>query len=118
MKKVIKFNDGQITVELNSVKSVRLQGDVENNTTYLVIPGLPTNLAQANSRVSVTPPSLTNSKRYFITADDRKGNSVLAMVQGELNDKVLSQAKEITDKQYIRLAQGFLDEMKGEQHHE
>lgn len=58
MKKVIKFNDGQITVELNSVKSVRSQGDVENNTTYLVIPGLPTNLAQANSRVSVTPPAL------------------------------------------------------------
>lgn len=56
MKKVIKFNDGQITVEFNSVKSVRLQGDLENNTTYLVIPGLPTNLAQANSRVSVTPP--------------------------------------------------------------
>lgn len=118
MKKVIKFNDGQITVEFNSAKSVKLQGDLENNTTYLVIPGLPTNLAQANSKVNVTPPTLTNSKYYFVAADDHKGNSLLAMVQGELNDKTLKKAKEITDKQYIRLAQSFLDEMKQEVGHE
>lgn len=118
MKKVIKFNDGRVTVEFNSAKNVNIQGDLENSATLLVIPGLPTNLNQAKSKVTVTPPTLTNSKYYFIAADDHKGNSVLAMVQGELNDKVLSQAKEITDKQYIGLVQSFLDEMKGEQHHE
>jgi hypothetical protein len=118
MKKVIKFNDGQITFEFNSAKRIGVQNDSENNTTLLVIPGLPTNFTKAKSKVTVTLPKLTNSKRYFITADDHKGNSVLAMVQGELNDKTMEKAKEITDKQYIRLAQGFLDEMKGEQHHE
>lgn len=118
MKKVIKFNDGQLTVEFNSTKSVSVQGDLENNTTLLVIPGLPINLTQVKSKVTVVPPTLTNSKRYFIVADDHKGNSVLAMVQGELNDKMVKHAKEITDKQYIRFAQSFLDEMKGEQHHE
>lgn len=118
MKKVIKFNDGQLTVEFNSTKSVSVQSDLENNTTLLVIPGLPINLTQVKSKVTVTPPALTNSKRYFIVADDHKGNSVLAMVQGELNDKTVEHAKEITDKQYIGLAQSFLDEMKGEQHHE
>lgn len=114
MKKVIKFSDGQITVEFNSAKEVRAHGDLENNTTLLEIPGLPTNLVRANSKVSVTPINLTNSKHYFIAANDHKGNSALLMIQGHLSDEVLKQAKAITDKQYIRLAQSFLDEMKGE----
>lgn len=118
MKKVIKFNDGQVTIEFNSAKNVNVRDDLESGATLLVIPGLPTNLNQVKGKVTVTLPTLTDSKHYFIAADDHKGNSVLAMVQGELNDKVLSQAKEITDKQYIRFAQSFLDEMKGEQYHE
>ena len=36
------------------------------------------------------------------------------MVQGELSDKTVQHAKEITDKRYISLAQQFLDEMKRE----
>lgn len=45
MKKVIKFNDGQITVDLSSAKRIVVHGDLEDNITLLVIPGLPTNLA-------------------------------------------------------------------------
>ena len=115
-EKTLKFNAGEITTNFN--KTITVHVDLERNKTWLEIPGQPIDNIQVKKMVRVTPPTLTNSKRYFITADDHKGNSVLAMVQCELNDKVLSQAKEITDKQYIRLAQGFLDEMKGEQHHE
>lgn len=115
MTKFMKFNDGEITVDFN--KNVHVEVDVKHNKTLLEIPGIPADYKN-NKTVQVTAPTITNSNRFFLVADDHKGNSVLAMVQGELNDKVLSQAKEITDKQYIRFAQSFLDEMKGEQHHE
>lgn len=118
MKKVIKFNDGRVTVEFNSAKNVNIQGDLENSATLLVIPGLPTNLNQVKSKVTVTPPTLTNSKYYFIAADDHKGNSILTMVQGTMSDDLLKNAKEITDKRFIELAQRFLDDMKKEVDHE
>lgn len=114
-KQTLKFNDGEITVSFN--RTITVHEDLENNETWLCIPGLPSN-DQANRIGRVAPPTLTNSKRYFIVADDHKGNSVLAMVQGELNDKTVKRAKEITDKQYIRFAQSFLDDLKKEVDHE
>lgn len=114
-KQTLKFNDGEITVNFN--RTITVHEDLENNETWLCIPGLPSN-DQANRIGRVAPPTLTNSKRHFIVADDHKGNSVLAMVQGELNDKMVEHAKDITDKQYIRFAQSFLDNLKKEVDHE
>lgn len=114
MNKIIKFNDGEITVNFN--KSVHVEVDVKHNKTLLEIPGIPADYN--NKAVQVTAPTLAHTNRFFIVADDHKGNSVLTMVQGKMTSDSLKNAKETTDKRFIELAQSFLDEMKGEQHHE
>lgn len=114
-KKTLKFNDGEITTNFN--KTIVVHEDLEKNKTWLEIPGLPSN-DQVNKIGRVTPPTLTKGKRYFIVADDHKGNSVLTMVQGTMSDDSLKNAKEITGKRFIELAQSFLDDMKKEIDHE
>lgn len=114
MTKFIKFNDGEITVDFN--KSVHVEVDVKHNKTLLEIPGIPADYN--NKAVQVTAPTITNSNRFFIAADDHKGNSVLTMVQGTMSNDSLKNAKEITDKRFIELAQSFLDDMKKEIDHE
>lgn len=115
MKKIIKFNDGEIDVSFQ--KDVTVHADPKSNKTWLEIPGLPADYKDSK-KVRVTPPTLTNSKHYFIFADDHKGNSVLTMVQGKMASDSLKNAKEITDKRFIELAQCFLDDMKKEIDHE
>lgn len=115
MTKFIKFNDGEITVNFN--KSVHVEVDVNHNKTLLEIPGIPADY-QDSKKVQVTAPTITNSNRFFIVADDHKGNSVLAMTQGKMTSDSLKNAKEITDKRFIALAQRFLDDMKKEIGHE
>lgn len=115
-EKTLKFNAGEITTNFN--KTITVHVDLERNKTWLEIPGQPIDNIQVKKMVRVTPPSLTNSKRYFITADDHKGNSTLMMVQGKMNDDLLENAKKITDSQFIELAQRFLDDMKKEVGHE
>lgn len=114
MKKIIKFNDGEITVDFN--KSVHVEVDVKHNKTLLEIPGIPADYN--NKAVQVTAPTLAHTNRFFIVADDHKGNSILTMVQGTMSDDLLKNAKEITDKRFIELAQRFLDDMKKEVGHE
>ncbi len=114
-KQTLKFNDGEITTNFN--KTIAVHKDLKNNETWLCIPGLPSD-GQANKIGRVTRPTLTKDKRYFIVADDHKGNSVLTMVQGTMSNDSLKNAKEITDKQFIELAQSFLDDMKKEIDHE
>ena len=114
-KQTLKFNDGEITTNFN--KTITVHEDLENNETWLCIPGLPSD-DQANKIGRVTPPTLTKGKRYFIAADDHKGNSILTMVQGKMASDSLKNAKEITDKRFIELAQSFLDDMKKEVDHE
>lgn len=114
MKKIIKFNDGEITVNFN--KSVHVEVDVKHNKTLLEIPGIPADYN--NKAVQVTAPTLAHTNRFFIVADDHKGNSFLGMVQGKMNNDLVKDAKEITDKYFITLAQRFLDDMKKEVDHE
>ena len=114
-KQTLKFNDGEITTNFN--KTIVVHKDLKNNETWLCIPGLPSD-GQANKIGRVTRPTLTKDKRYFIVADDHKGNSVLTMVQGTMSNDSLKNAKEITDKRFIELAQSFLDDMKKEIDHE
>ena len=115
MTKFMKFNDGEITVDFN--KSVHVEVDVKHNKTLLEIPGIPADY-QDSKKIQVTAPTITNSNRFFIVADDHKGNSVLTMVQGTMSNDSLKNAKEITDKRFIELAQSFLDDMKKEIDHE
>lgn len=115
MKKIIKFNAGEITTNFN--KTITVHVDLERSKTWLEIPGLPSN-DQVNKIGRVTPPTLTNSERHFIVANDHKGNSTLMMVQGKMNDDLLENAKKITDSQFIELAQHFLNDMKKEVGHE
>lgn len=115
MKKIIKFNDGEIDVSFQ--KDVTVHADPKSNKTWLEIPGLPADYKDSK-KIRVTPPTLTNIKHYFIVADDHKGNSILTMVQGTMSDDLLKNAKEITDKRFIELAQSFLDDMKKEIDHE
>lgn len=115
MKKIIKFNDGEIDVSFQ--KDVTVHADPKSNKTWLEIPGLPADYKDSK-KIRVTPPTLTNIKHYFIVADDHKGNSVLTMVQGKMTSDSLKNAKEITDKRFIELAQSFLDDMKKEIDHE
>lgn len=114
-KQTLKFNDGEITTNFN--KTIVVHEDLENNETWLCIPGLPSDY-QDSKKIQVTAPTITNSNRFFIVADDHKGNSVLTMVQGTMSDDSLKNAKEITDKRFIELAQSFLDDMKKEIDHE
>lgn len=111
MKKIIKFNDGEIDVSFQ--KAVKVHEDLEKQKTWLEIPGLPADY-QDSKKVQVTPPTLTKGKRYFIVTDDHKGNSTLTMVQGTMSNDLLKNAKEITDKRFIELAQSFLNAMKKE----
>lgn len=115
MKKIIKFNDGEITIDFN--KSVHIEVDVKHNKTLLEIPGIPADYKN-NKAVQVTAPTLAHTNRFFIVADDHKGNSILTMVQGKMASDSLKNAKEITDKRFIELAQSFLDDMKKEIDHE
>lgn len=115
MTKFMKFNDGEITVDFN--KSVHVEVDVKHNKTRLEIPGIPADYKN-NKKVQVTAPTLAHTNRFFIVADDHKGNSVLAMVQGKMTSDSLKNAKETTDKRFIELAQRFLDDMKKEINHE
>ena len=115
MTKFMKFNDGEITVNFN--KSVHVEVDVKHNKTLLEIPGIPADY-QDSKKVQVTAPTLAHTNRFFIAADDHKGNSVLTMVQGKMASDLLKNAKEITDKRFIELAQSFLDDMKKEIDHE
>lgn len=115
MAKFMKFNDGEITVDFN--KSVHVEVDVKHNKTLLEIPGIPADY-QDSKKVQVTAPTLAHTSRFFIAADDHKGNSVLTMVQGKMASDSLKNAKEITDKRFIELAQSFLDDMKKEIDHE
>ena len=115
MKKIIKFNDGEINVSFN--KSVHVEVDVKHNKTLLEIPGIPADY-QDSKKVQVTAPTLAHTNRFFIVADDHKGNSVLTMVQGKMASDLLKNAKEITNKRFIELAQSFLDDMKKEIDHE
>ncbi len=110
MKKIIKFNDGEITVNFN--KSVHVEVDVKHNKTLLEIPGIPADYN--NKAVQVTAPILAHTNRFFIVADDHKGNSILTMVQGTMSDDLLKNTRKITDKRFIELAQRFLDDMKKE----
>lgn len=114
-KQTLKFNDGEITTNFN--KTITVHEDLENNETWLCIPGLPSN-DQVNKIGRVTPPTLTKGKRYFIVADDHKGNSFIGMVQGELKQVPLPKGISISDKYFIELAQSFLDDMKKEIDHE
>lgn len=111
MTKFMKFNDGEITVDFN--KNVHVEVDVKHNKTLLEIPGIPADYKN-NKTVQVTAPTITNSNRFFIVADDHKGNSILTMVQGKMASDLLENAKEITDKRFIELAQSFLNAMKKE----
>ena len=111
----MKFNDGEITVNFN--KSVHVEVDVKHNKTLLEIPGIPADY-QDSKKVQVTAPTLAHTNRFFIAADDHKGNSVLTMVQGKMASDLLKNAKEITNKRFIELAQSFLDDMKKEIDHE
>lgn len=115
MTKFMKFNDGEITVDFN--KSVHVEVDVKHNKTLLEIPGIPADY-QDSKKVQVTAPTLAHTNRFFIVADDHKGNSVLTMVQGKMASDLLKNAKEITNKRFIELAQSFLDDMKKEIDHE
>lgn len=115
MTKFMKFNDGEITVDFN--KGVHVEVDVKHNKTLLEIPGIPADY-QDSKKVQVTAPTLAHTNRFFIVADDHKGNSVLTMVQGTMTSDSLKNAKEITDKRFIELAQSFLDDMKKEIDHE
>lgn len=115
-EKTLKFNAGEITTNFN--KTITVHVDLERNKTWLEIPGQPIDNIQATKMVRVTPPTLTNSERHFIVANDHKGNSTLMMVQGKMNDDLLENAKKITDKRFIELAQSFLDDMKKEADHE
>ena len=56
MKKIIKFNDGEITTNFN--KTIAVHVDPENNETWLEIPGQPIDNIQAKKMVQVTPPLL------------------------------------------------------------
>lgn len=116
MKKIIKFNDGEITVDFS--KSIETHVDLEKNKTWLEIPGKPIENIQVKKTVQVTAPTLAHTNRFFIVADDHKGNSVLAMAQGKMTSDSLKNAKKITDKRFIELAQSFLDDMKKEADHE
>lgn len=111
-KQTLKFNDGQITVDFS--KSIEMHVDLEKNKTWLEIPGQPIDNIQVKKTVQATAPTITNSNRFFIVADDHKGNSVLVMVQGEMTSDLLENAKAITDKRFIELAQSFLNAMKKE----
>ena len=115
MTKFMKFNDGEITVNFN--KSVHVEVDVKHNKTLLEIPGIPADY-QDSKKVQVTAPTLAHTNRFFIVADDHKGNSVLTMVRGKMASDLLKNAKEITNKRFIELAQSFLDDMKKEIDHE
>src|SRR5699024_929911 len=97
MKKIMKFNDGEITVNFN--KSVHVEVDVKHNKTLLEIPGISADYN--NKAVQVTAPTLAHTNRFFIVADDHKGNSILTMVQGKMASDSLKNAKEITDKRFI-----------------
>ena len=115
MTKFMKFNDGEITVSFN--KSVHVEVDVKHNKTLLEIPGIPADYKN-NKAAQVTAPTLAHTNRFFIVADDHKGNSILTMVQGKMASDLPKNAKEITDKRFIELAQRFLDDMKKEIDHE
>lgn len=52
-KQILKFNDGEITT--NFTKTIAVHEDLENNETWLCIPGLPSN-DQANKIGRITPP--------------------------------------------------------------
>lgn len=54
-KQTLKFNDGEITTNFN--KTITVHEDLENNETWLCIPGLPSD-DQANKIGRVTPPPL------------------------------------------------------------
>lgn len=54
-KQTLKFNDGEITINFN--KTITVHEDLENNETWLCIPGLPSD-DQANKIDRVTPPPL------------------------------------------------------------
>lgn len=110
-EKTLKFNAGEITTNFN--KTITVHADPKSNKTWLEIPGLPADY-QDSKMVQITAPTITNSNRFFIVADDHKGNSTLMMVQGKMNDDLLENAKKITDSQFIELAQSFLDDMKKE----
>ena len=86
MTKFMKFNDGEITVDFN--KSVHVEVDVKHNKTLLEIPGIPADY-QDSKKVQVTAPTLAHTNRFFIAADDHKGNSVLTMVQGTMSNDSL-----------------------------
>lgn len=114
-EKTLKFNDGEITTNFN--KTIVVHEDLENNETWLCIPGLPSD-GQANKIGQVTLPTLAHTNRFFIVADDHKGNSVLTMVQGDLHHIPLDKAVQTSNKHFIKLAQRFLDDMKKEVDHE
>lgn len=55
MKKIIKFNDGEIDVSFQ--KDVTVHADPKSNKTWLEIPGLPADY-KGSKKVRVTPPPL------------------------------------------------------------
>lgn len=110
-EKTLKFNDGEITTNFN--KTIVVHEDLENNETWLCIPGLPSD-DQANKIGRVTPNALIKGKHYFIVADDHKGNSFLGMIQGDLHHIPFDKAAQTSNKHFIELAQRFLDDMKKE----
>ena len=114
MTKFMKFNDGEITVDFN--KSVHVEVDVKHNKTLLEIPGIPADYN--NKAVQVTAPTLVHTNRFFIVACQPKGNALRTSKQGKMTSDSLKNAKEITDKRFIELAQSFLDDMKKEIDHE
>lgn len=110
--KTIKFNNGQISIDLDC--QVQYSVDLEKEQTILVIPGMPTGVSKTGK---INKPILKDTKHYFIYSNDDDNNFSLTMVQGDLDKatKEVKKAKTITNDQFIEIAQQLLNDMKKEQ---
>lgn len=53
--------------------------------------------------------NINNTNRYFITAHDKKGNRLFAMVEGQLTDEMINQMQEINDKTFLKAVRNLLN---------
>lgn len=109
MTEIIKFNDGDITINFN--QAVKVHEDLEKQKTWLEIPSLPVNL-QTKKEIDT---SILKKERQYITAHDLNGNRLFVVVEGHITNEMINHMHNSDNKTVLKEIRNLLSNAKQEQ---
>lgn len=102
MTEIIKFNDGDITINFN--QAAKVHEDLEKQKTWLEIPSLPVNL-QTKKEIDT---SILKKERQYITAHDLNGNRLFVVVEGHITNEMINHMHNSDNKTVLKEIRNLL----------